>query len=137
MSDQASIGENWTGSPQSSYGPKLMEQLEAVPNGSQPDGAHTEELTGITRIPHTNWVDPDILAYNEQNKTVIEDHKAELDFKKFFEEGWFDPKYDHLRERWDPTIHDEDPYGRLMGKVALWNLTRYMEIQERLKAKNE
>jgi hypothetical protein len=76
----------------------------------------------------TNWVDLDILAENE-DRNIGYDQKSEQGFKDFFEVGWLDSKYDYLRDRWDHLINDNDPRGRLMGKVALWNLARLLNIQ--------
>lgn len=79
-----------------------------------------------------NWVDPDILAYFDGSEVATFDFESEKDFKEFFEVGWLDPKYDDLRERWDKHIHDPDPYGRLLGKTALWNLVQLRNIQSRV-----
>jgi hypothetical protein len=76
-----------------------------------------------------NWVDPDILAYEGEASTL--NLPAELEFKNFFTNEWPTAKWDYLRERWDPLITDEDPHGRLLGKTALWNLTRLHELQRR------
>ncbi len=75
-----------------------------------------------------NWVDPDILAEFDGND-IGYDCELEQGFKEFFEVGWLDSKYDHLRQRWDPLIHDKEPKGRLYGKIALWSLVRLRAIQ--------
>ncbi|HUC87727.1 MAG TPA: hypothetical protein VMR95_01080 [Candidatus Binatia bacterium] len=75
-----------------------------------------------------NWVDPDILAYNDGN-VDMGSMRRELEFKEFFETGWLDSSYDYLRERWDPLIHDEDPHGRLLGKIALWSVIQLLQLR--------
>lgn len=77
---------------------------------------------------YKNWVDPDILAEYD-GKDIGYEQALEQGFKEFFESGWLDPKYDDIRESWDPLIHDEDPKGRLYGKVALWSLVRLLAFQ--------
>lgn len=76
----------------------------------------------------TNWVDPDVLAEYE-GQDIGYNQELEEEFKKFFETGWLDPKFDDLREHWDPLIHDQEPKGRLYGKIALWSLVRLRAIQ--------
>jgi hypothetical protein len=76
---------------------------------------------------YTNWVDPDILAYDE-GSAVNYDLDQERRFKEFFEIGWLDPKYDHLRERWDKLLQDESPHARVLAKTALWSLAQYLEL---------
>ncbi len=75
-----------------------------------------------------NWVDPDILAYEGDDVSHL-DQTAELEFKKFFTDEWPTQKWDYLRDHWESIIADEDPHGRLLGKTALWNLTRLHELQ--------
>ncbi len=76
----------------------------------------------------THWVDPDILAEYD-GKDIGYDRESEQEFKEFFESSWPDPKYDDIREHWDPLIHDEEPKGRLYGKIALWSLVRLRAIK--------
>lgn len=81
-----------------------------------------------------NWVDPDVVAYYEASGGApTYDLVREREFKTFFETGWLDPRYDDLRERWDPRIKDEDPYGRVLGKTALWSLVQLRESQGKIK----
>lgn len=81
--------------------------------------------------PIGNWVDPDIVAYYKgSGDTPGFDPERERTFKEFFEEGWFDSRYDDLRPMWDPLLQDTDPYGRVMAKTALWNLVCLRKAQE-------
>lgn len=75
----------------------------------------------------TNWVDPDILAYDEKIVTDSDPIK-ELDFKKFFEIDWHDQAYDSIRDYWEPLLKDDDPNGRLYAKIALWNIVQLRQI---------
>lgn len=72
-----------------------------------------------------NWIDPDVLAYNDGSQASYS-KDLESKFHNFFKIGWLDPRYDDLRIQWDPVINDEDPYGRLYGKIALWSLVRFI-----------
>ncbi|HEY4964682.1 MAG TPA: hypothetical protein VIH90_08400 [Candidatus Saccharimonadales bacterium] len=76
----------------------------------------------------TNWVDPDILAEYD-GIDIGFDRELEEGFKEFFETGWLDPKYNDLRERYDPLLQDEDPNGRLYGKITLWSVVRLRAMQ--------
>src|SRR5258706_11023167 len=82
-----------------------------------------------------NWVDPDILEYYGGDATGL-DAGSERAFKEFFETGWLDPKYDHLRERWDPLISDPEPQGRVLGKTALWSFVQYLDRLEQRRARD-
>lgn len=77
---------------------------------------------------YTNWIDPDILAYDEK-AAIGADLELEKEFKEFFLVGWLDSSYDDIRERWDPLLHDENPHGRLFAKTALWSIKRLREAR--------
>lgn len=77
---------------------------------------------------HLNWVDPDILAYEGENAANL-DFELEREFRDFFAIEWQEPQWDFLRERWDKHLNDEDPYGRLLGKTALWNLVQLHKLR--------
>jgi hypothetical protein len=80
----------------------------------------------------TNWVDPDILEYNGGVADPANRENEER-FKQFFEVEWLEPKYDHLRERWDKHLNDPEPIGRLFGKTALWSYIQLIETQKAAK----
>jgi hypothetical protein len=72
-----------------------------------------------------NWIDPDTLEDDSVSDIASTDNRGkQRQFKEFFETGWLDPVYDHLRDHWDPLLKDEDPYGRMFAKTALWSLVR-------------
>ncbi len=77
---------------------------------------------------YTNWIDPDILAYDE-NSAIGADMDMEKKFKEFFEVGWFDPSFDDIRERWDPLLHNESPHARVLAKTALWSVKQLRELR--------
>ena len=81
---------------------------------------------------NTNWIDPDILAY-EDGRTVSYDLDKEREFKEFFETGWLHPKYNDIREHWDRNLKDESAHARVLAKTALWSLVQLRAIQEKLK----
>jgi hypothetical protein len=80
---------------------------------------------------NVNWIDPDILAFDE-SLAFSGNREKELAFKRFFEIGWLDPKYDDIRESWDSLLKDEDPHGRLLAKTALWSVIRLRQFDEDL-----
>ena len=89
---------------------------------------HHEKPPLLDGDEFANWLDPDILAeYDGLN--IGFNQELEQGFKEFFENGWLDPKHDDLRDRYDPLIHDEEPKGRLYGKIALWSVVRLRAMQ--------
>ncbi len=81
-----------------------------------------------------NWVDPDVLAWNDGAEGAVYDHALEAEFKEFFQTGWQHSRYDRLRPTWDELIYSDDPRTRVMGKVALWSLVQLLDHQEKTKA---
>jgi len=80
---------------------------------------------------HTNWIDPDLLEYDE-NALVGADKAKELEFKKFFEAGWQDPSFDDIRESWDPLLNDESAHARVLAKTALWGVVQLRALRENI-----
>lgn len=76
-----------------------------------------------------NWIDPDILAFNE-GSGVGYDLEKEKEFKEFFATGWLDPAYDDIRERWDKQLQDPSAHARVLAKTALWSVVQLRIIQE-------
>ncbi len=86
------------------------------------DTSHNESM---------NWIDPDILAFNE-GAGVSYDQEKEKEFKEFFTHGWLDPKYDDIRIRWDKQLNDPSAHARVLAKTALWSLVQLRNIQEKI-----
>ncbi len=84
--------------------------------------------------PHNesiNWIDPDILAYNDGAHASY-DLEKEKEFKEFFTRGWLDSKYDDIRNRWDKQLNDPSAHARVLAKTALWSLVQLRNIQENI-----
>ncbi len=94
-------------------------------------------MTELDSNDELNWVDPDIIAYCEGTHAPDYDPVLERDFKEFFITGWLDPKYDPLREHWDPLINDESPHARVLAKTALWSCVQVFDNYRRLETKKQ
>ncbi len=80
----------------------------------------------------TNWIDPDIAAYNEAAGITAVFSSNEEAFRRFFEETWLEPRFDSLRPTWGPLLNDIEPAGRVLAKTALWSVARmrFKDIDE-------
>lgn len=88
-------------------------------------------MTEKSNIEQLNWIDPDILAYND-DLSVEYDLNKESEFKEFFQVGWLDPTYDDIRDKWNVLLIDEDPNARLYAKTALWSVHRLRLLRKKL-----
>lgn len=85
-------------------------------------------MTTESSSEHINWVDPDVIAYNDGTK-VEYDYDKEREFKDFFDIGWLDSSYDNIRENWDSLLNDESPHARVLVKTALWGVHQLRKLR--------
>ncbi len=78
----------------------------------------------------TNWIDPDILAFNE-GRNISCDIEKEREFKSFFDNDWHTPQFDTLRQRWGAYIESDNPHARVLAKTALWSVIQLKTAQNR------
>ena len=78
-----------------------------------------------------NWIDPDILAFNDGTHASY-DLEKEKEFKEFFTHGWLDPAYDDIRTKWDKQLNDPSAHARVLAKTALWSLVQLRELQKKI-----